>query len=54
MTTALFMLRCVQLGLSIQDLDLLTIGLVNDMFTESQNDSYPYKQLASQHDFDVF
>ena len=31
MTTALFMLRCVQLGLSIQDLDLLTIGMVEEM-----------------------
>lgn len=48
MTTPLFMLRCVQLGISIRDLDLLTIGLVNDMFTESANDDYPYKQLASQ------
>ena len=54
MTTALFMLRCVQLGISIQDLDLLTIGLVEDMFKESQNDSYPYKQLASQSDMDAF
>ena len=54
MTTPLFLLRCVQLGLSIRDLDLLTIGLVNDMFTESQNDDYPYKQLAAQHDMDVF
>ena len=40
MTTPLFMLRCVQLGISIRDLDLLTIGLVNDMFTESANDDY--------------
>ena len=53
-TTPLFMLRCVQLGISIRDLDLLTIGLVNDMFTESANDDYPYKQLASQADFDKF
>ena len=30
MTTPLFLLRCVQLGLSIRDLDLLTIGMVND------------------------
>ena len=36
MTTPLFLLRCVQLGISIADLDLLTIGLVNDMFTERQ------------------
>ena len=34
MTTPLFLLRCVQLGISIQDLDLLTIGLVNDMYAE--------------------
>ena len=54
MTTPLFLLRCVQLGISIADLDLLTIGLVNDMFTERQNDDYPYKELASQEDFDRF
>ena len=54
MTTPLFMLRCVQLGISIADLDLLTIGLVNDMFTERQNDEYPYQELASQADFDRF
>ena len=38
MTTPLFLLRCVQLGISIQDLDLLTIGMVNDMYAESGND----------------
>ena len=54
MTTPLFLLRCVQLGISIADLDLLTIGLVNDMFTERQNDDYSYKELASQSDFDRF
>ena len=27
MTTPLFLLRCVQLGISIRDLDLLTIGI---------------------------
>ena len=45
MTTPLFLLRCVQLGISIADLDLLTIGLVNDMFTERQNDGYSYLSL---------
>ena len=40
MTTPLFLLRCVQLGLSMGDLDFLTIGLVNDMFTERENDKY--------------
>ena len=38
MTTPLFLLRCVQLGISIRDLDLLTIGMVNDMYVESGND----------------
>ena len=38
MTTPLFMLRAVQMGVAISDLDLLTIGLVLDMFTEAQND----------------
>lgn len=54
MTTPLFMLRCVQLGVSVKDLDLLTIGLVNDMFVESQNDEYEYPELAKQDDFDKF
>ena len=31
MTTPLFLLRCKQLGLSMTELDLLTIGLINDM-----------------------
>ena len=38
MTTPLFLLRCVQLGISIRDLDLLTIGMVNNMYAESSND----------------
>ena len=38
MTTPLFLLRCKQLGLSMTELDLLTIGLINDMFTEREND----------------
>lgn len=54
MTTPLFLLRCVQLGLSIRDLDLLTIGIVNDMFAESRNDDYKYATLATQEDFDKF
>ena len=57
MTTALFMLRCVQIGLSIRDLDLLTIGMVNEMFIENQNDDVvdkAYHVLANQEDFDRF
>lgn len=36
MTTPLFLLCCVQLGLSMADLDMLSIGLINDMYTESR------------------
>ncbi len=54
MTTPLFLLRCVQLGISIRDLDLLSIGMVNDMYAESSNDDVKYARLASQEDFDAF
>ena len=54
MTTPLFLLRCVQIGLSIRDLDLLTIGMVNDMYAESSNDDYTYSEVATQEDFDRF
>ncbi len=55
MTTPLFLLRCVPLGLSLRDLDLVTIGMVNDMYAESRNDEYKgYKEIATQEDFDRF
>lgn len=54
MTTPLFLLRCVQLGISIRDLDLLTIGMVNDMYAESGNDDWNYNTVATQADFDKF
>lgn len=54
MTTPLFLLRCIQLGIHISELDMLTIGMVNDMYAESRNDEYKYDSLASQEDFDKF
>lgn len=57
MTTPLFLLRCVQLGISIRDLDLLTIGMVNDMYVENGNDQDAdknYNVVATQADFDRF
>lgn len=54
MTTALYLLRCVQVGLSIADLDILEYGQVLGMITESGNDSYKYRPLATQEDFDRF
>lgn len=54
MTTPLFLLRCVQLGIHISELPLLTIGMVNDMYAESRNDDVKYAEIATQEDFDKF
>lgn len=57
MTTPLFLLRCVEIGVSISDLDLMTVGLLIDMWTEKANDGVKYKMVAreaTQQDFDVF
>ena len=54
MTTPLFLLRCCEVGISIRDLDLLTIGVVLDMWTEKSNDGVKYRRLADQADFDKF
>ena len=35
-------------------LDLLTIGMVNDMYVESRNDEHKYAVVATQEDFDKF
>ena len=54
LTTPLFLLRCMEVGISIPDLDLLTIGLVMDIWTEKGNDGVKYDRVASQEDFDKF
>ena len=50
----MFLLRCVQLGISIQELELLSIGMINDMYAESRNDECKFAQMATQEDFDRF
>ena len=59
MTTPLFLLRCLEAGISIRDLDLLTIGMVLDIWTEKGTDEVKYTtvdsvRLAAQEDFDRF
>jgi len=54
MTTPLFLLRCMQLGISLRDLALLTIGMVNDMFSELYRDEEKFDYVATQADFDKF
>lgn len=54
------MLRCLEVGLSLRDLDLLTIGMVLDIWTEKGNDGADYGsggvtvRQAVQSDFDRF
>lgn len=50
MTTGLFLLRALQAGLSIGDLDLLTIGNVYDIIIEQGNDDFDWPVLATQED----
>ena len=56
MTTPLLLLTAVQLGVHISEMDLLTIGEINDMYMEMQNDENQgaYSTLASQDDMDRF
>ena len=54
MTTPLFLLRYIQLWFSIADLDLLSIGLINDMYADSRNDSCSCVVLGTQEDMDRF
>lgn len=54
MNTAVLLLRAVQLGISLTDMELLTIGMVCDMYTEQLNDGVDYPIEATQEDFDRF
>lgn len=48
------MLRCKELGLSVEDLECIDYGLVEDMMIEKSNDEYDYPYKASQEDFNKF
>ena len=54
MTTALFLLRAAQLGVSIADLDLLTIGMLQDMYIEAINDGASYDRVKTQEENNRF
>ena len=54
MTTPLFLLRCTEVGITIRDLDLLTIGPVQDMWTEKASDGVKCRMFADQRDFEEF
>lgn len=48
------MLRALQVGLSLSDLDFLEYGEVTNIIIEHANDNCEYQQIASQADFDRF
>ena len=52
--TAVYLLRCIQLGLSYEDMEHLTYGMIQDIFIEADNDSLQYEYKAQQSDFDNF
>ena len=54
MTTPLFLLRCLQIGMSLRDLELVTEGMVIDMANERANDDAEWDEEATQEDFDRF
>lgn len=53
-TTALVMLRALKLGISLRDMELVTIGMINEMYAEAANDSLEWPELATQEDMDRF
>jgi len=54
MTAVEYLSQAYRLDIRIRDLDLLSIGMVNDMYAENSNDEVKYAKVASQEDFDVF
>ena len=53
-STALYTLRCLQVGLHMADLEQLSQGEIFDIFTEAQNDKYDYQEVTDQEDYDNF
>ena len=47
MTTPLFLLRCLEVGISIRYLYLVTVGMILDIWTEKRDDEVKYKNVAS-------
>lgn len=50
--TAVFLLRCIQVGINLSELHLLTMGMVTDILAENANDSAEYDLQPTQEDFD--
>lgn len=44
------MLRALQIGISVKDMDELSIGLITDMIIEHGNDSCEYDTIGTNDD----
>ena len=53
-SSALIFLRCLEIGLSMEDLDHLTLGMVYDILIEKSNDKYEWDDLATAEDIANF
>lgn len=53
-TTALFVLRAKQSGLTLEELNTMSFGFVMDILTELSNDGYDYPVKATQEDIDRY
>ena len=51
MNTPLLLLRALQVGLRITDLEYLEVGDIFDILTESSNDSFDYPKKGTEGDF---
>lgn len=54
MNTAVFLRAALGAGFKLSDLDNIDFGMVVDVVTEMANDSFDYKEVATQKDFDSF
>ena len=51
MTPALFILRGIQVGLTIDEMDALSWGQVLDLITEADNDRHKYPKQGTTEDY---
>ena len=50
----MLILRALQIGLKLSDLEQITLGDLVDILIENENDGYEYPIKASQDDFRSF
>lgn len=50
----MYVLRCKQMGLTLEELNLISIGIVWGMIIESNNDQVKYPKKAGKKQFREF